>query len=54
MPNLAIKNNSGFIPYSKNYDEASVSDKPKDESSSDESHSEDESNNSEESPEPKK
>ena len=50
---------------SKNNDEASVSDKPKDESSSDESpsedesssdesHSEDESNNSEESPEPKK
>ena len=39
---------------SKNNDEASVSDKPKDESPSDESPSEDESNNSEESPEPKK
>jgi large subunit ribosomal protein L31 len=39
---------------SKNNDEASVSDKPKDESPSDESPSEDESNSSEESPEPKK
>jgi len=39
---------------SKNNDEASVSDKPKDESPSDESPSEDESNNSEQNPESKK